>query len=150
MASTHVYVPIKGDKQWKQAVDDDAYVVSFTSTADEELYIGKDERLNRGIINVVERLFGIGKRDKVFIDDAWWPNQSRYLYVATPVLSHELVELLRRLLRGEHERWRIQLLVYGDILDGKTEVGGIMIHADKVLVERAILKVVDLIPQAAK
>ncbi len=138
------YILIDGDKEWRQAVYDKQYVVSFASNAEEDAYEKKDAVLNQRITDALRQRLGEGMKGNVSIEDDWWPSQCRYIDISASVLNRELIEHLRKLLSGDYHRWRIQVIVYDGIRKGSTEFGGLMIYSDKVLVERNVLKAVDL------
>ena len=143
------YVAVEGAKGWREAVRDKSYVVKFASTADKAAYEKKDARLNRRIKQTFRQHLGSDDNEDVFISDDWWPNRCRYVTVSTRVLSHALIERLRGLLSGEFADWRIRVFADSTMPPKGKTVGGLLLYSDKVLVERAVLKAVDLAGQTS-
>lgn len=153
--TTHLYKELKNDKEWKKAVYDKSYVVTLNSSVEEDLYEKKNDELNDRIKKVChERLQRLGLENldfnDLYVSDNWWPSQCRYMDVSTRVLSHEFLEQLRALLTGEYKNWRIQVRVYQNMMNGGSDLGGLIVCSDRILVPRAVLREVNLIAQASQ
>jgi hypothetical protein len=104
-----------------------------------EEYVERDAVLTRSIIAVGKRLFDPAFAERhIYAGDNWWPNHTRYVDASIDACTQAYFDELRVLLTGDYERWRIQVVVSGDPLDGKTMVGSIAIEADRLLVDRAL------------
>jgi hypothetical protein len=51
-----------------------------------------------------------------------------------------MFEALRGLLVGEFDEWRIQVVVYRDMMKGETMIGSLLIWRDKLIIDKALYK----------
>jgi hypothetical protein len=130
------------------AAKDDVFDAVFKSTARiaeldgdaaNAAYAAKLDRLREQVVAVASRLFGRAFCEKhLYIDENSWPDHTCQMDATIDCFSQEFFDELRALLVGEYEDWRIQVVVYADIGNGKTMVGSIAIWTDKLLIDRAL------------
>ena len=68
----------------------------------------------------------------------WWPDHTRPVEISERAFTFATFEILRSLLTGEFDEWRIQAVVYTDIQQGTTFVGSALIWSDKIIVGRQL------------
>jgi hypothetical protein len=108
-------------------------------SAAEAEYEAMDASINRQIVEVGRGLFPHEFTDKhIFVSDDWWPDHTRHVDVSIDGFTQAYYDGLRTVLAAAPPGWRVQAVVYGDIMDGKTMIGSAAIWADRVVVDRAL------------
>ncbi len=127
------------DSIFDQAFSERTIVAEFKSEEEEEKYAMKDNDLIEEMEKVQMELFQIEKNayDPCLNWD-WWPNHTRYVEVSLDKYTQEYLDALQALLKGKYKKWRIQMIVYGDHMDGKSMIGSLSIDHDTVLIDRAL------------
>lgn len=115
---------------------EEATIAEFPTKEAEVAYERRDSFLIHLIRREVERSFGSDPDAAPFVGDDWWPDHTRHLEATLKHCTSDFLDSLRALLTGEFRFYRIQLCVYGDILDGKSYIGSMALYADRVLIER--------------
>ena len=86
----------------------------------------------------VQQLFGTDEARQLFVGDDWWPNHTRYVHAIPAYCTAAFFAALRSLLTDEYRNYRVQISVWGDLLDGKSYIGSMALHAKRVLIERRL------------
>jgi hypothetical protein len=114
-------------------------IAKFANEAEKEAYAEKDARLRKLIIKVGERLFNPEfVEEHLFVIWDWWPNHTRYIEASVSGFTQNYFDELQLLLRDEYADWRIEVMVCGNINEGSTVIGSILIRSQQLLIDRAI------------
>jgi hypothetical protein len=132
------YVVAESDAEFNRVFEDTGRYVTFADSAEEESYVSHDRSFIELIKDVFARLLGPLNDDQVHQNEDWWPNHTRYVDCNLTVFNEHLQRALHSLLCGEYEGWRIQIVVYRDMLDGATQVGSMVLYSDWALVDRQL------------
>jgi hypothetical protein len=132
-------VVAESDKEFDRRFRETSCVVSFEGEADEAAYVLKDSRLIELIGKECSSFLSRDELKQVHQVEDWWPSQTRYVDCNAEVFSAEFVDRLRGLLQGPYDGWRIQVVVYEDMMKGATMIGSVVIHAEWLLIDRELL-----------
>lgn len=124
--------------KFDELFQEEARIVKFASPEAETDYEKQDAFLIHLIRKEVQQQFGADEEKQPFVGDDWWPNHTRYIDAAPKHCTTAFLAALRSLLSDDHKNYRIQICVYGDPLDGKSYIGSMALHADRVLIERSL------------
>jgi hypothetical protein len=125
-------------EEFNELFREEALIAEFASPEEEVAYEKRDSFLIHLIRREVEQCFGTDKEQQPFVGDDWWPDHTRHIE-ATPLhCTAAFLTALRGLLTDDYKDYRIQICVYGDAMDGKTYIGSMNLHADRVLIERRL------------
>ena len=125
-------------KEFDKRFQDEALIAEFSSPQEEEAYERRDASLIRLIRKEIRQHFGRNAKRQPYVLDDWWPNHTRYIDVTPAHCTAAFLIALRRLLNNEYKDFRIQICVYEDMMDGKTYIGSMALHKDRVLIERKL------------
>lgn len=129
------------ESEWKQIKYDKKYQVEFISKDEEAAFEKTDANLILAIREVCARHIPTEQvTGNLFIIDEWDAQKTRYVDLSLGVLSGALIRELRSLLCGSYLDWRIRVVLFGDTMDGKSLIGGIMITSEAIFAERAVAK----------
>jgi hypothetical protein len=132
------YVFAATDAEFNRIFNDTAEIVEFANDAEEQAYVASDEQLIQLIKDAVDRELGLVNCAHVHHIEDWWPNHTRYVECNLAVFDETLRSALQSLLHGEYEPWRIQIVVYRDMMLGATQVGSMVLNAGWTLVDRRL------------
>src|SRR5438034_11369370 len=130
----NVVSPEKFDKLFRE----EARIAEFASPEEETAYERRDSFLIHLIRREVQQHFGTDKDQQPFVGDDWWPDHTRHMEATPAHCTAAFLTALRGLLTDDYKDYRIQICVYGDAMDGKTYIGSMNLHADRVLIERIL------------
>lgn len=111
-----------------------AMIAEFLTGADSERFSDKNDRLREAMERAAASHLGeaLAESDTHFNWD-WWPDHTRPIEISERAFTFEMFESLRSLLEGEFDEWRIQAVVYGDIMNGHTFVGSVLLWRENQL-----------------
>jgi hypothetical protein len=122
-------------KKFDALFQEEARIATFASPEEETAYERRDSFLIYLIRREVQKCFGPGEEQQPYVGDDWWPNHTRYIDATPAHCTSAFLIALRGLLTEEYKNYRIQICVYGDTLDGKSYIGAMALHSDRVLIE---------------
>jgi hypothetical protein len=125
-------------KEFDKAFKEEALIAEFSSPKDEEKYERIDAALIRLIRKEIRQHFGRNAKQQPHVNDDWWPNHTRYIEATPAHCTAAFLIALRRLLDNDYKDFRIQICVYEDTMDGKTYIGSMALHKDRVLIEKKL------------
>jgi hypothetical protein len=125
-------------KRFDELFKDEALIAEFASADDETAYERRDAFLIHLIRREAKRHFGANEEHQPFVGDDWWPNHTRYMDATPAHCTAAFLTALRSLLTDEYKDYRIQICVYGDVMEGKTYIGSMALYADRVLIEKRL------------
>lgn len=104
---------IVDETEFDEIFERTAVIADLKSEQDEEAYVRLDQEMIDRIAAICSSI-SAPDQDLTFqqLED-WWPNHTRYLYVAISCFSGHLLRLLHQLIR-ERPDWRIQVVVVTD------------------------------------
>lgn len=108
-------------------------------SAEEAAYEALDAGINQQVVEVGRRLFSddfVAKH--IFVGDDWWPDHTRHVDLTIDAFTQPYYDGIRAVLSTARPGWRVQVVVYADIMNGKTLIGSAAVWADRVLVDRAL------------
>jgi len=122
-----------------------AMIAEFLTGADSERFSDKNDRLREAMERAAASHLGdaLAESDTHFNWD-WWPDHTRPIEISEKAFTFEMFELLRSLLAGEFDEWRIQAVVYGDVMDGHTLDGSVLLWKDKLILDREMFQWMDV------
>ena len=113
-----------------------AKVAEFLTKEAEEEYLQHHAFLIHLVRREVAKHFGMESDCSPSVGDDCWPDHTSHISVTPRHCTQSFLTALRSLLTDDDRDYRIQLCVYGDIMDGKTYIGSMALWADRVLIER--------------
>lgn len=118
-----------------------AMIAEFLTGTDSQRFADKNDRLREAMEKAVVSHLGetLAGSDTHFNWD-WWPDHTRPIEITEKAFTFATFELLRSLLAGEFDEWRIQAVVYTDIMDGHTFLGSVLFWRDKLVVNRELFQ----------
>jgi hypothetical protein len=125
-------------EEFNKLFREEALIEEFASPEEEVAYEKRDSFLIHLIRREVERCFGTDEEQQPFVGDDWWPDHTRHIEATPSHCTAVFLNTLRGLLTDDYKDYRIQICVYGDAMDGKTYIGSMNLHADRVLIERKL------------
>jgi hypothetical protein len=126
---------IESPERYDAQLNDDVKIAVFTSPADESAYEARDSFLIHLIARLVAEHFGPDAQSLPHQNEDWWPNHTHYLEMTPGQCTLPFLEGLQRLLADEFADYRILIRVYDDFFDGTSEVGSMVLYADRVVIE---------------
>jgi hypothetical protein len=135
--STHTVV-VDTDAQFNRVFKETANIATFESERDEQEYERRDAVLIEAIKAACADVLGPKLSDSVHHLEDWWPNHTRYIDCNQSVFSAPLVQSLRSLLNGDYRSYRIQIVVYRDMMEGETMLGSLVLYREWALADRAL------------
>jgi hypothetical protein len=116
-----------------------AMIAEFLTAADSERFSDKNDRLREGMEKGLAAHLGdeLAESD-THLNYDWWPDHTRPVEISERAFTFASFEILRSLLTGEFDEWRIQAVVYTDIMEGTTFIGSVLIWSDKLIVRREL------------
>ena len=116
-----------------------ALIAVFMTAADYDQFSDKNMHLTDEMEAIVARLY-----QKPFADEHigvgydWWPDHTRHLECDVHCFNQDLFDAVGALLANEYDEWRIQVVVYEDVMDGNTMIGSVAIWSNKFLIHRRL------------
>lgn len=139
MPPIHDIVVAETDTDFDALLRHSAMIAAFLTGADSDRFSEKNGRLRNAMeISVIAHLGDDLAESDTHLNYDWWPDHTRTIEISERVFRFEMFELLRSLLTGEFDEWRIQVVVYADIMKGTTMIGSILIWWDKLIVDRKL------------
>jgi hypothetical protein len=117
---------------------EEARIATFASPDDEAAYYKRDAFLIHLIRREVQRHFGTDEDQQLFVGDDWWPDHTRHLEATPTYCTVAFFTALRSLLTDDYKDYRIQICVYGDLLDGESYIGSMALYVDRLLIENKL------------
>jgi len=114
----------------------EARIAEFASVDEEAAYAKRVSFLTYLIRKEAQHLFGKNDEQQLYIVDDWWPDHTRYIEATPAYCTATFFTALRCLLTDDYKDYRIQICVYGDLMDGKSYIGSMVLFADRVLIEK--------------
>jgi hypothetical protein len=116
-----------------------ALVAVFMTAADYEQFSDKNMHLTDEMEAVVGRLFVKAFADEhIGVGYDWWPDHTRSIECDIQCFNQELFDAVCALLVNEYDEWRIQVVVYDDVMKGTTMIGSVTIWSNKFLLDRQL------------
>ncbi len=134
--SCTVLSPTEFDKHFQS----ETIIAGFASQEEKDAYSKRDAFLIYLIRRLVQKLFckREDEEQQLFVGDDWWPNHTRYIETTPDYCTEKFIAGLRNLLDDRYEKYRIQICVHGDLLDGKSYIGSMALYVDRVLIEKPL------------
>ncbi len=115
-----------------------ALVAAFLSASDYGRFSDKNRRLTHALEAIVSRLYPSDlAEDHIGVGYDWWPDHTRFVECDVHCFNQQFFEA-RALLAGEYDEWRVQIMVYDDVMDGTTPIGAVVVWARQLLVDRKL------------
>ena len=131
---------IVSPKEFDALFHEEAQIAEFTTPDAETAYVRRDSFLIHLIRKEVQTHFGPDEKHQLGVGDDWWPNHTRYLDATPAHCTTAFLASLLGLLTDDYINYRIQVCVYGDIMDGKSYIGSMALYTDRVLIEKKLYK----------
>ncbi len=132
------YIVAEQDSDFDRIFKETVLIAEFATDSDEKLYEQRDSSLIELIWEVCNRVIDPNERGGIHIIEDWWPDHTRHLDCNLSALSERLENKLQSLLRGTYQSWRIQIVVYRDMMVGATQVGSLVLYSDRALIDRGL------------
>jgi hypothetical protein len=127
------------DEDFSKLLQKSALIAKFLTGADSERFSQKNDRLRQHIENACHKILGTeGMEAHAYIGYDWWPDHTRHVELDAHSFQQPLFQAIHALLVDEFDEWRIQVVVYREIIDGTTMIGSVLIWSDKLIVDRAL------------
>jgi len=131
----------KTDKDFDLLFIGSARIAKFITAADSERFSEKNLTLTEQMEAATSRIYGEkAANENTCVGYDWWPDHTRHIECDTQSFSQELFNSLHNLLAGEYCEWRIQVVVYQDLMNGHTMIGSVAIWSDKLLIDHKLYK----------
>jgi hypothetical protein len=139
MPLIHDIVVAESDADFDALLRLSAMEAEFLTGTDSDRFSEKNGRLRDAMERAVIAHLGddLAESD-THIGYDWWPDHTRHIDVSERAFRFEMFELLRSLLTGEFDEWRIQAVVYAEIMKGTTMIGSVLIWWDKLIVDQRL------------
>jgi hypothetical protein len=138
MQPIHDIVVAETEADFDALLKHSATIAQFLTASDSNRFSKKNDRLRIAIQKAVITHLGedLAESD-THIGYDWWRDHTRHIEVSERTFTFEMFELLRSMLTGEFDEWRIQAVVYSD-MEASTMIGSVLIWWDKLIVDREL------------
>jgi len=141
MLPIHEIVVADADADFNALLRRSAMIAEFLTGSDSERFSSKNDLLRDAMKQaVVGRLGEEMAESDTNIGYDWWPDHTRHIDISERAFSYDVFELLRSLLTAAFDEWRIQAVIYSDIMEGTTMIGSVLIWCDKLIVDRKLFE----------